>query len=71
MVPKFEKAMAKMATLGQNPRKLIDCSEVIPVPRGRVKQPTLPAGKTIKDIEASVSSLRNVCFSVMPCSLFI
>ncbi|KAF7440310.1 Versatile peroxidase vpl2 [Pleurotus ostreatus] len=53
MVPKFERAMAKMATLGQNPKKLIDCSEVIPVPRGRVKQPTLPAGKTIKDIEAS------------------
>ncbi|KAJ8517199.1 hypothetical protein ONZ45_g5603 [Pleurotus djamor] len=53
MVTKFEAAMAKMAIIGQNRKHLTDCSEVIPVPKGRVKTPTFPPGKSIKDIEAS------------------
>lgn len=53
MVRSFEDAMSKMTVLGQNPRKLIDCSEVIPIPNSTVDSPHLPAGKTLHDIEAS------------------
>ncbi|KAL4245328.1 Peroxidase [Abortiporus biennis] len=54
MVSKFEAVMAKLAVLGQNPRKLVDCSEVIPVPSvAKSKSAVLPAGKTLKDIEHS------------------
>ncbi|KAH8101633.1 manganese peroxidase 1 [Cristinia sonorae] len=54
MVSRFEKAMAKLSTLGQNTHFLTDCSEVIPVPKkAKSKVATLPAGKTKKDIEAS------------------
>ena len=62
MVTKFEKAMAKLAVLGQNPRALTDCSEVIPVPKKATSNvATFPPGKTRKDIEASVRTAR--CFS--------
>ena len=54
MVREFTKVMAKMAVLGQDPRRLTDCSEVIPVPKPAKSQVAhLPAGKTLKDIEAS------------------
>ncbi len=55
MVRKFETVMVKLATLGQNPRALTDCSEVIPVP-AKVQLPpaTLPAGKSLKDVEVAV-----------------
>lgn len=45
--------MAKMTVLGNNVDKLVDCSEVILVPKSRVNSPHLPAGKTLKDIQAS------------------
>ncbi|RDX41987.1 heme peroxidase [Lentinus brumalis] len=52
MVQRFTKAMAKMAVLGNDPRTLYDCSEVIPVPKPAAsKVAHLPAGKTLKDIE--------------------
>ncbi|KAI0708498.1 versatile peroxidase VPS1 [Earliella scabrosa] len=52
MVQRFTKAMAKMTTLGNDVRKLTDCSEVIPVPKPAAsKVAHLPAGKTLKDIE--------------------
>ncbi len=55
LVNKFENVMVKLATLGQNPGRLTDCSEVIPVPANTKLPPaTLSAGKTLKDIEASV-----------------
>lgn len=39
----------------QNPRSLVDCSEVIPVPKTvKLPAPTLPAGKTVSDIQAAV-----------------
>ena len=54
MVTKFERVMSKLATLGQNPRALTDCSEVIPVPAAvKLPAPTLPAGKSLKDVEAA------------------
>ena len=57
MVKRFEAAMAKMTVLGNNVRTLTDCSEVIPVPKPAASQVAhLPAGKTLKDIEASCKS---------------
>ncbi|KAF5354502.1 hypothetical protein D9758_012405 [Tetrapyrgos nigripes] len=53
MANAFRAAMSKMAILGQNRNKLVDCSDVIPVPAANTKQPTLPAGKTMADIEGS------------------
>ena len=53
MVTSFENAMKKMTVLGQDTRRLVDCSEVIPVPSKQVDAPHLPAGKTLKDIQAS------------------
>ena len=55
MVTKFERVMVKLATLGHNPASLTDCSEVIPVPKAvKLPAPTLPAGKSLADIQASV-----------------
>ena len=55
MVTKFERVMVKLATLGQNPRALTDCSDVIPVPANvRLPPATLPAGKSLRDVEAAV-----------------
>ena len=46
--------MAKLAVLGQDTTKLVDCSEVIPVPKPRKRKAHLPAGTSLDDIEASV-----------------
>lgn len=52
MVQRFTKAMAKMTVLGNDVRRLYDCSEVIPVPKPAAsKVAHLPAGKSLKDIE--------------------
>ncbi|KAI0046471.1 class II peroxidase [Auriscalpium vulgare] len=54
MVTKFESVMARLATVGHNPNALTDCSDIIPVPKAaNFGAPTLPAGKTLKDIDAS------------------
>lgn len=54
MVSKFEAVMKKLAVLGHNPNALVDCSEVIPVPKpATVKVATLPAGKTRADIQSA------------------
>ncbi|KAI0061206.1 manganese peroxidase 1 [Artomyces pyxidatus] len=54
MVQKFESVMTRLATVGHNPFTLVDCSEVIPVPKkANFGAPTLPAGTTLKDIDAS------------------
>ncbi|KAI0356936.1 manganese-repressed peroxidase [Trametes cingulata] len=54
MVTQFEAVMAKMALLGQDASKLVDCSEVIPQPKAAAATvAVLPAGKTMEDIEAS------------------
>ena len=55
MVSAFEAVMAKMAILGQDPATLIDCSDVIPTPAAvTLPSPTLPAGKSLADVEAAV-----------------
>jgi len=50
----FKAAMTKLSLLGQSYHPLIDCSEVIPVPKPFKGQAHLPAGSTLNDIEASV-----------------
>ncbi|OJT04167.1 Versatile peroxidase VPL1 [Trametes pubescens] len=54
MVSQFEAAMAKMALLGQDASTLVNCSDIIPTPQAAAASvATLPAGKTMDDIEAS------------------
>ena len=50
----FTAAMAKLSVLGQKTSHLIDCSDVIPVPKPFTGKAHLPAGYTLQDIEASV-----------------
>ncbi|KAJ7915393.1 fungal versatile peroxidase from pleurotus Eryngii [Mycena leptocephala] len=54
--PSFRAAMAKMAVIGQNMKTMIDCSNVIPVPKPVVGKPHLPADKTMKDIEQACTT---------------
>lgn len=48
--------MLKLSVLGQNTRNMVDCSDVIPIPPplGAANGPHLPAGSTLKDVEAAV-----------------
>ncbi|TDL25715.1 manganese peroxidase 3 [Rickenella mellea] len=52
MMANFKLAMAKLAVVGQNVFKLIDCSEAVPVPQPpNGKRATFPAGKTRADLQ--------------------
>ncbi|KAJ6551134.1 manganese peroxidase 3 [Mycena capillaripes] len=53
---KFRAAMSKMAIIGHNRADLVDCSDVIPVPKAVVGTPHLPAGKTMDDIEQACTT---------------
>ncbi|KAJ7055734.1 heme peroxidase [Mycena amicta] len=55
MTSRFRAAMSKLATTGQIRELLTDCSDVIPVPKvlTTAQAPHLPAGKTLKDIQAA------------------
>ncbi|KAI0745319.1 manganese peroxidase isozyme precursor [Earliella scabrosa] len=67
MVAKFEAVMAKMAVLGQNTKKLVDCSDVIPVPASvKLPPPTLPAGKSLADVEAACAATPFPAISAAP-----
>nr|VWO95036.1 Uncharacterized protein [Ganoderma boninense] len=67
MVSKFEAVMAKLATLGQNPAELTDCSEVIPVPASvQLPAPTLPAGKSLADVQAACAATPFPALSAAP-----
>lgn len=56
MVTKFETVMSKLATVGQDPSNLVDCSDVIPVPpAAKVQVGHLPPGKTLDDVDSAVS----------------
>ncbi|KAJ7155167.1 putative versatile peroxidase [Mycena filopes] len=56
MQTEFRAAMSKMALIGQNRAKMVDCSDVIPVPKPVVGKAHLPAGKTMADIEQACAS---------------
>lgn len=48
----FKSAMAKLAIVGQNRAKLVDCSEAVPNPIPPVKKATtFPAGTSHKDLQ--------------------
>jgi hypothetical protein len=52
----FKAAMLKMSLLGQNQARMIDCSDVIPVPASLKTSAHLPAGKTKNDIEQACAT---------------
>jgi hypothetical protein len=56
MQSEFKAAMAKLAVIGQDVSKLIDCSDVIPVPKPVVGTPHLPAGLSMNDIEQACAT---------------
>ncbi|KAL0581814.1 fungal class II heme-containing peroxidase [Marasmius crinis-equi] len=56
MQSEFQAAMIKLSTLGQDRSKLVDCSDVIPVPPPLVGQPHLPAGLKQDDIEQACAT---------------
>ena len=63
----FAQVMAKVSTLGQDTRKLVDCSDVIPIPkplRMTKVSAKLPAGYTVDDVEGSVSDSCCVCLTI-------
>ncbi|KAJ7137138.1 Mn peroxidase MNP6 [Mycena epipterygia] len=59
MASSFQKAFAKMQVLGQDVSKMVDCSEVIPVPpvlSASAAQAFFPPGLTHNDIEQACAS---------------
>lgn len=54
----FKAAMLKMSVLGQNTKEMVDCSDVIPVPKALPVSaaPHLPPGLVEADIQQSVSA---------------
>ena len=67
MVSKFEAVMAKLAVLGQDTSDFVDCSDVIPVPAAvQLPAPTLPAGKSLADIQAACAATPFPALSAAP-----
>ncbi|KAJ7699236.1 versatile peroxidase VPL1 [Mycena rosella] len=66
MQSKFKAAMMKLATVGQDASKLIDCSDVIPVPKPVVGSPHLPAGLTMDDIEQACATAAFPTLTALP-----
>ena len=59
--------MKKLATVGHDPKSLIDCSEVIPTPASvTLPSPTLPAGKSLADVQAACSATAFPALSAAP-----
>jgi manganese peroxidase len=56
MANSFAAAMAKLAVLGQDVKKMVDCSDVIPVPKPFAGKIQFPAGLHKKDIDQAVCS---------------
>nr|BAR45974.1 manganese peroxidase isozyme [Phlebiopsis crassa] len=57
MAASFKAAMSKLAVLGQNRADLIDCSDVVPVPKPAVNKPaSFPATTGPQDLEISCAA---------------
>ncbi|KAJ7202063.1 manganese peroxidase 3 [Mycena pura] len=56
MQTEFRAAMSKMAIIGHSRSSMVDCSDVIPVPKPVVGKPHLPAGKSMADIEQACAT---------------
>ncbi|KAJ8518056.1 hypothetical protein ONZ45_g4824 [Pleurotus djamor] len=52
----FKAAMDKLATIGQDRSKMIDCSDVIPVPKAVIGKAHLPAGLSMNNVEQACAS---------------
>ncbi|KAJ3492267.1 hypothetical protein NLI96_g116 [Meripilus lineatus] len=52
----FKASMAKLAVLGQNVDDLVDCSDVIPIPKPLNEAATFPAGLTHNDVEQACAT---------------
>jgi manganese peroxidase len=52
----FKAAMLKLSVLGHNIEDLVDCSEVIPVPKTLTKVATFPAGLSNADVEQACAT---------------
>ncbi|KAF8963717.1 manganese peroxidase [Flammula alnicola] len=57
MTSAFKAAMAKLQVLGQNTRKLIDCSDVVPVPQSFAGPIKFPASFSKKDVQIACPEL--------------
>lgn len=58
MMAQFKAAMAKMQVLGQDVSKMIDCSDVIPVPQTFTKAIEFPPTFSAADLELNCDTLR-------------
>ncbi|KAF9475957.1 manganese peroxidase 1 [Pholiota conissans] len=58
MVTEFKDAMAKLQVLGQNTRKLVDCSDVVPVPQPFAGPIKFPASFSNKDLQLACKNVR-------------
>ncbi|KAI0031537.1 manganese peroxidase 3 [Vararia minispora EC-137] len=56
MTQTFSSAFAKMQVLGQDVSQMVDCSEVIPIPKPFTGQAMFPAGITQNDVEQACAS---------------
>lgn len=57
---RFQFVVETLAMVGQDPTNMVDCSEVIPIPKDLTPEqlaPKLPAGKTMNDVEQAVRRL--------------
>ncbi|KAJ6549160.1 manganese peroxidase 3 [Mycena sp. CBHHK59/15] len=56
MQSEFKAAMLKLSLIGQNAKNMVDCSDVIPVPKPVIGTPHLPAGLNMGDIEQACAT---------------
>ncbi|KAI0312758.1 manganese peroxidase 2 [Amylostereum chailletii] len=56
MTSTFKAAMAKLAVLGQDTSKMVDCSDVIPVPPALVGSAHFPAGLSASDLDIACTA---------------
>ncbi|KAJ6528014.1 heme peroxidase, partial [Mycena sp. CBHHK59/15] len=54
MQSEFKAAMLKLSLIGQNAKNMVDCSDVIPVPKPVIGTPHLPAGLNMGRHRASL-----------------
>nr|AAA33742.1 manganese peroxidase I precursor [Phanerodontia chrysosporium] len=67
MAASFRAAMSKLAVLGHNRNSLIDCSDVVPVPKPATGQPAMfPASTGPQDLELSCPSERFPTLTTQP-----
>ncbi|OCH92288.1 manganese peroxidase precursor [Obba rivulosa] len=67
MASSFKAAMSKLAILGHSRESLIDCSDVVPVPKPAVNTPaSFPATTGPKDLELTCAAERFPTLSVNP-----